>query len=240
MQNSQGKSVWAALVLALGLVVAAWIASDSFYRVHTLDNTISVTGSALESVEADTAKWQVSVMRTATPNAIPSAQSAVASDAQQVVNFFAQGGIDATDIQASPIYNDQNYNQNGDITYTVHEEIVVQSKDPALIQKLAKNISSLASRGVIVSAQAPEYYVSTLPDIRVSLIGAAISDAKARAGQIASSTKRSVGDLQSASTGVVQVMAPNSQNNVSDYGSYDTSTIQKEVMVTTHAVFYIK
>jgi len=37
----------------------------------------------------------------------------------------------------------------------------------------------------------------------------------------------------------VQVLSPNSIE-VSDYGSYDTQTIQKEVMVTARAVFLLK
>lgn len=239
MQNSN-ISVWAALVLAIGVIIAAWIGANSFYRVHTLNNTLSVTGSASQNVQANTAKWNVSLSRIVSSEQIATAQTRVANDTQQVVNFFTKGGIAAENIKVSPIFDDQMYNQNGPTTFNVHEDITVNSDDPALIEKLSKSISSLAAQGVIVSAGAPEYYVSNLPQIRVQLIGAAVVDAAARANEIASSTKRSVGDLQSASTGVVQVLAPNSQNDVSDYGSYDTSTIDKVVMVTTHAVFYIK
>ena len=56
---------------------------------------------------------------------------------------------------------------------------------------------------------------------------------------IASSTGQTVGKLKSASSGVVQVMQPNS-TDVSDYGSYDTSTIEKEVSVTARAVFFVR
>jgi hypothetical protein len=73
----------------------------------------------------------------------------------------------------------------------------------------------------------------------VSLVGQAIADAKARAVQIAKAGGSSVGALKSASSGVVQVLAPSS-TNVEDYGSYDTSTIEKEVMVTARATFYVK
>ena len=85
----------------------------------------------------------------------------------------------------------------------------------------------------------PEYYVSTLPQLRVSLVGQAVKDAKARAVEMANSGDSSVGALKSAASGVVQVLAPNS-TSVEDYGSYDTSTIQKQVMVTARAVFYVK
>jgi hypothetical protein len=67
----------------------------------------------------------------------------------------------------------------------------------------------------------------------------AIKDAKARAEKIANSSGKRVGVIKSASMGVVQVLSPNSVD-VSDYGTYDTSTINKEVMVTVKALFTIK
>jgi hypothetical protein len=70
-------------------------------------------------------------------------------------------------------------------------------------------------------------------------LGQAIADAKARAVEIAKSGGASIGKLKSASSGVVQVMAPNS-TNVEDYGSYDTSTIDKEVSVTARAAFVVR
>ena len=50
---------------------------------------------------------------------------------------------------------------------------------------------------------------------------------------------KKIGVLKSASSGVVQVMAQNSVE-VSDYGMYDTSKIEKEIMVTVKASFEIK
>jgi hypothetical protein len=107
------------------------------------------------------------------------------------------------------------------------------------ITAISKKITELASKGVIVSIQSLEYYYSKLPDLRVSLLTDAVKDAKARAEKIAAGTGRSVGSVQSASSGVVQVLAPNSVD-VSDYGNYDTWSIEKEIMVTVKASFRLK
>jgi len=56
---------------------------------------------------------------------------------------------------------------------------------------------------------------------------------------IAENDNRKVGNLRSASIGVTQVLAADSVD-VSDYGTYDTSTEDKDVMVTVRAVFRIK
>jgi hypothetical protein len=48
-----------------------------------------------------------------------------------------------------------------------------------------------------------------------------------------------VGSIRSASMGVVQVLSPQSIE-ISDYGSYDTSSVEKEVMVTVKAAFSLR
>lgn len=237
----QRDIVTAAAVLGLGVFAAAAVSSLTFYNVRAMDNTLAVTGSATQAVKADSAKWTVSVSRSAYESDVPSTQATVSGDAQAVVNFFTKGGIAASDVQTSPVSVDQDYSSdaNAPKRYSVREQITASSDDPALMDTLSKQIGSLAARGVLVSAGQPEYYVSSLAQIRIALIGKAIEDAKARAESIAQSTGQRVGALKSASSGVVQVMAPKSVD-VSDYGSYDTSTIDKQVMVTARAVFFLK
>ena len=73
----------------------------------------------------------------------------------------------------------------------------------------------------------------------MALLSDAIADAKARAVKLAQAGGKNIGALQSASSGVVQVLAPNSANT-SDYGTYDTSSIEKNIMVTVKTSFEIK
>lgn len=238
--DSRGAVV-PALVLALGIVIAAWIGAHTFYAVHALDNTLSVTGSATQDATADSGKLTVSVARNAYEATIPSVQSRIAADTQTIINFFGDAGIVPTDILVTPISIDQEYSSdsNAPRRYNVRQQITVRSSDVSLIDTLSKSMVSLSNKGILVSVNPPEYYLSTLPKIRVALMGAAVQDARARATEIASSTGQRVGALQSASSGVVQVMAPSSVD-VADYGMYDTSTIDKQVMVTARAVFLLK
>jgi len=233
--------VWAAFTLGLCLIAAAAVGAYAFYRVHTLDNTLSVTGSATEDAVSDSAKWTVSLSRSAYEDSIAAAQTRVTADAKQVMAFFSKAGISDDKITTSPIFVDQEYSSdaNAPRRYTVRTDVSIQSDNPQLVQKLSKDINTLAAQGIVISAQTPQYFISSLPDLRVSLIGKAVTDAKARAEQIAKATGRTVGALQSASGGVVQVLSPDSVD-VADYGSYDTSTINKTVMVTARATFYLR
>lgn len=237
----QRDIVTASALLGVGIVIAASVGSLTFYKIRSMDNTLSVTGSAMQDAKADSAKWTVSISRSALESEVSATQGRVARDTQTVVDFFTTGGIAADKILVTPVSVDQDYSSdaNAPRRYSVREQITVSSNDPAQIDTLSKGIGSLANKGVLVSAGQPEFYVSTLPEIRVALIGKAVEDAKARATSIVSSTGQKVGALKSASSGVVQVMQPNSVD-VSDYGSYDTSTIDKKVMVTARATFFLR
>ena len=188
--------------------------------------------------------WRIEVRRTAFTNNTTVNYLQVAKDAAIVANYFKSQNLASSTVTESVISTDENYNQdqNAPKTYNIHEAIIVQTADVDAIDKLSRELGILTSKvsvDTLVSPMQPEYYVSSLPQLRVSLVGQAVKDAKARAIEIAKSGGSSVGALKSASSGVVQVLAPNS-TSVEDYGSYDTSTIQKQVMVTARAVFYVK
>lgn len=230
------------VLLSVGIIIVGIIASSTAISIKNASNTLSVTGSAEKSAAADTAKWTVTATRSAFESGIAGANIAVSADAKKVQAFFTSAGIAHDSITLGAIHTDQDYSYSQDPNapkrYAVRQDVTVSSGDPALIQKLSQDISALTNQGVVLSVGDPQYYVSTLSDIRLSLVGDAVNDAKLRAEQIAKSTGQSVGRLQSAGTGVVQVLAPNS-TDVADYGSYDTSTIEKKISVTIHATFFI-
>lgn len=162
------------------------------------------------------------------------------SDEKIVSDFLvAQGFKDKFEI--SPVFMNEIYktDSNAPKEYNLTQNIEIKSDDVNKMKELAKNSDGLASKGIIFSANAVEYYYSKLPDLRISLLPEAIKDAKERAKMIASSSDKTVDSVKSVSMGVVQVM-PVGSIDVSDYGSYDTSTIDKEVMITVKTIFSLK
>jgi hypothetical protein len=123
--------------------------------------------------------------------------------------------------------------------YSANRQIIVRSTDIEKLSDLANNIQPLTGPTYTVSTGGVELTYQKLPEMRVKLLTAAIADAQARAEAIAKETGRSVGTLRSASGGVVQVLSQGGID-VSDYGSYDTQSKKKEVMVTVRADFSIR
>lgn len=238
---SNNQFVIPAGILGIALILSAGVGAWAFFAVRSLDNTLSVTGSAKVAITADIAKWSVSVTRSAYESTLPSVTAQVQADAKQVVTFMKNAGIIEDKISVSPISSYAEYSQdaNAPKRYTIRQDVRIESNDPNKVKQMSQDISSLTLKGLILEIGTPEYYVSTLPDIRVSLLGKAVEDARARAKSVADATGQKVGKLKSAASGVVQVLAPNSID-VSDYGSYDLSSINKEVMVTARAVFFVQ
>jgi uncharacterized protein len=231
------------IILGVFLIVGVSIISYSLYQIKAADNSLSVTGSAKQSVTADLVKWNANFTRTVYASTLKTGYAQMKADEAIVSKFLTDNGITATELTISPVSMQEQYNYNktagAPTEYTLTQNVTVQSSDIEKIQNISKSTQTVIDQGVILSAYSPEYYYSKLPEARVTLLPEAMKDAQTRAQSIAGSTGKKVGTLKSASMGVVQVMQPNSID-VSDYGSYDTSTVEKEIMITVKASFSLR
>jgi hypothetical protein len=239
----QDSKFFSALVLSVAFMAGALIFGGFYYSAQSVNakDNLAVTGSAKTRVTADQGKLIIALSRVVTSSNLSGGYTQVAYDLSLTRGLLKKSGIADADVTESPVSMNQVYDQNtsAEIRYQLNQTITVQSNDVNKITDLSKQIPSLAAQGAIVSVQSLEYYYSKLPDLRVSLLTEAVKDAKARAEKIAAGTGRLVGSVQAASSGVVQVLPPNSVD-ISDYGSYDTSSIEKDVMVTVKALFRLK
>ena len=231
------------VIIGVAIVLASAIGSYAFYAVRSFDNVLTVTGSAKQHVTSDTVKWRLNVVRKVTESSMQGGYPLLAKDIDSVKTFLKSHSVADDAVTVSQVYVEEQYkygsDQSGPREFNLRQEIVIESKDVAAIDALSKNLSEVVAKGIFIQGNYLEFYVSNLPDLRVSLLGAAVTDAKARAVEIAKAGGKSVGGLKSASSGVVQVLAPNSIE-ITDYGSYDTQSIEKDVMVTARATFFVR
>ncbi|MFA5352001.1 MAG: SIMPL domain-containing protein [Candidatus Gracilibacteria bacterium] len=230
-----------AIVIALALIISATVFGSFYYSAQsvTTTDTLSVTGSTKVKVTSDKAKLVISLSRIALASTLATGYGEIAADLTATRDLLTKEKVDAATITENPVVVNRMYdyqNNGGELKYELTQSVILQADDVNQITAISKKIPSLAASGAIVSVQSLEYYYSKLPDLRVSLLTDAVKDAASRAAKIAEGTGRKIGNVQSASSGVVQVLPPNSIE-VSDYGSYDTSSIEKEVMVTVKASF---
>lgn len=233
--------VAAATLLSVAVIAATSLGAYVAYKARVAGNLIQVTGSAKESVVADFARWTISVEAKTPVGNQQSGFDSVERAANTIVNYLKKQGLEDVETpspQARPNYA---YRQNSEpllTGHTVTREIVVRSDKVEVLTELASNISPFMGSGYEVTTGAVELTYQKLPEMRVKLLSEAIKDARARAEAIAKETGRSVGAIRSATSGVVQVL-PQGGVDISDYGSYDTQSKNKDVMVTVRASFTI-
>jgi hypothetical protein len=241
MEQKHHPLVILGFILGGSFLVASLVGAFTVFRLRSLNDVVSVTGSAKMEVTADQGKWTSQISRSVRQSNLKSGYEQIAKDLVVVEDFLKQNGVDKSKITVAPVFMMEIYNQNVDAEkqYTLTQNIEVQSEDVQKLQNLSQRGGELISRGLIYSTNSLEFYYSKLPEARIALLSQAIDDAKARAGELAKNSGKKVGSLKSATSGVVQVQSRNS-TDVSDYGSYDTSKIDKQITVTVKASFTLK
>jgi hypothetical protein len=240
MQENKSLTVFG-VILGASIIISFAIASYTFYSLRSADY-ITTTGSSKKEVTSDTVKWTSTISRIIKLSTVKEGYAKMDADLKEVKAFFAENGFTDKDMEISPIFMNEIYENNKtgtDKNYNLIQNIEIHSTDVAKVDALSKNINALINKGIIFNSMMPEYYYSKLPEMRVALLADAVADAKARAQKLAEAGNKTIGALKSASSGVVQVLSPGSAA-ISDYGTYDTSKIQKEIMITVKASFLIK
>jgi len=229
------------IVLGGSFLVAVLISMGTLFRLRSLNDVVAVTGSAKMEVTADQAKWTTQVTRTVRESNLKSGYDQIASDTMKAKAFLLAQGISEDEFTVSPVSMNEVYQQNqvAEKLYNLYQTFSVHSTDVQKMTRASNNLSGIINQGVIFSSVSLEYYYSKLPEARIQLLSQAIEDAKARATELAKNSGSRVGTLKSATSGVVQVQSRNS-TDVSDYGSYDTSQIEKQITVTVKATFNLK
>jgi hypothetical protein len=244
--NNSGEKSRSITVIAASLIMALAVGGGlvkvgAGFAART-DNGITVTGSAKTTATADNAVWTLNVALSS--QLVADAVRKVGADVDAVSAYLTKGGIpaDALTLGAVSSYANEEW-QNGNntgriLSYRASRDITVRTKDVQLVYKLSQGIGSLLQNGVNVNNYGPQYYISTLSDIRPQLLEDAMKDAKTRAEAITKAVGGSVGAVQSVKSGVFQVTTPDS-TMVSDGGAYDTSTIEKTVTSTVSVTFAV-
>lgn len=231
-------------VLSVALIASAWIGGNAVQKFRAADNTISVTGAATKPIKADYGIWRgtVSVESKSTKEAYTALQSqmeqvkAYLRDEQKVPDSAISLDAMHSGTRAEILPNG---NDSGKIrAYTMTQSVEVKLADVAQIEKLAQESNDLVTRDIGFESGEPEYLYTKLSELRVQMLAEATADARTRAEQIVKSAGSSLGPVRSVRTGVFQIMRPHS-TEASDEGSYDTSTIDKEITAVLTMTFAV-
>lgn len=240
-----------ATVASIGLIITGLIVTKTLYRIKAASDVISVTGSAERVITSDVVKWRGTFTRNISPYNLQEGYAQMKADLTKITNYLKQNGIEEKSITIVPITVNPIYEQEGGAYYgkfgpggtltgyTLFQEILIEASDVKKTTDVAQNSSALINQGVPFSSMPLEYYYSKLADVKIEMLAEATKNSKLRAEKIAESANSRLGKLKSASMGVLQITPVNSVE-VSDYGYYDTSSIEKKVTAVVRTSFTLK
>jgi uncharacterized protein len=243
MAEGRSATVLAAVVLAVGLVVATIIGGWFFVKGKRGDQTITVTGSARKRIKSDLVIWRAGVSYQAP--VLAEAYRSLSESVPRVKAYLLGKGIPENQITISSIASQTLHGRASDGTetsevtgYSLRQELSIRSNDVDKIEKIAREATELINQGILIESAAPEYIYTQLGSLKIEMLAEAAKDAKVRAEQIAQSTGSSIGSVRSARMGVLQITAADS-NAVSDSGMNDTSSIDKDITAVVNIGFAV-
>jgi uncharacterized protein len=243
----------AGAALSLALVLAAAIVSWSFIHSKKMGQTIEVTGSAKKRIKSDLIIWRASV--TVESATLADGYQKLSRDVEKTKAFLVAQGVPANQIVISAVTTTpirppakQQY-QPGDAGgtsfsgriegYHLKQSLEIRSTDIDKISAVSREVTQLIVQGILLESEEPTYLYTQLAEAKVEILAEAARDARGRAKQIAESAGSSVGQVRSASMGVLQITAADS-NNVSDYGENDSKSLEKDINAVVHMSFALE
>lgn len=237
------------LLLAIGMASAAFILGVQAKRAVAGQQSITVKGLAEKPIKADSAEWQINVGVTADNQA--DALALVAQERKVVEDFLLKQGFAAENITSdveslAPHYEEifiKDTPRQVQKGFDAYQNVRVTSKDLAKITAANKAFLQLRADNHPVSAQPPEFLVSDLETVKMSLIADATKNARARATEFVKQDGVKVGVMKSASQGAFYILPVGKSNDDTDnsYGGVnDKSTINKTARVVVTIVYNIE
>ena len=198
-----GAQLGLGVALALGLFGSSVYVSKTFQKIKNSDHVIEVKGYAERKITSDTALWQGTLV--VRGKDLTTAYQKLEGDRKQVLAFLE--GEDLK-VNLSPVMKETLYVQTPQGMNTNVVEGFVLRQTFSLTSGDVQKISALAVKVDQINGQGLEE----------------------RADQFAKVSGSHAGRLMSARQGIFQV-TPENSTDLSDMGTYDTSTIDKVVKI---------
>jgi len=237
------SSLWLGITLAIGLIVSSIIIANTVKTVKLANQTITVKGYAEKRIRSDFIAWKGSFNTRATQ--ITEAYKSISRDLAIVEEYLTSQGITRDQIIVSsintrtiPKLNERGIPTDEVASYELTQQIEIQSNEVDKVASIARQSTELINKGILFNSNPPQYFYTKLSDLKIEMVASATRDARQRADQLAINSGCRVGSLRSASMGVFQITKANS-TEMSDYGTYDTSSLEKDVKSVVTASFSI-
>lgn len=241
------KNNTSAIIIALAVIISAFLFSNAFQNRNQSNDTISVTGLGKKDFISDLIVWSGSFSRKSFT--LKEAYAALDTDRENIKKYLTSKGIGADEIVFSAVNFNKDfqttYNENGTTReqiftgFTLTQNVSIQSKNVNKIEEISRQSSELINSGIEFYSNAPEYYYTKLAELKIKMIAEATKDAQTRAKSISENAGAALGNLKKSDMGVFQITGQNSSEDFSYGGSFNTSSKNKTASITVKLVYQV-
>jgi hypothetical protein len=241
------NTIIATAIAALGFSIGLGLLGNAIKNRNAGENTISVTGLGSKKFTSNLITWSGNFSRNSFE--LKEAYAQLSNDKKVIAEYLTSKGIDQKDLVFSAVDIQKQYNYNNDSAgnshqvfagYQLSQSVSIESKDVAKIENLSRNITEIINLGIEFTSSQPNYFYTQLADVKLAMIADATKDAKDRAEKIAENAGSGLGNLKKATMGVIQITAPNSNEDYSYGGTFNTSSKEKEASITIKLEYQVK
>lgn len=229
-----------AILLSAGLLGRAWI------KTHPKRNSITVTGLSSREFVSDLIVWKGSFNRKAMT--LKDAYATLKNDAEQIKKYLVSKGLNENEIVFSAVdirkefenVKENNVSRQVFTGYKLSQNVQIESKDVDKIESLSRQVTELIDSGIEFYSEAPHYYYTKLSELKIEMLAAATKDARNRAEKISENAGGKLDGLRTADMGVFQITAPNSSDDYTWGGAFNTTSKRKTASITVKLEFTIQ
>mgnify|MGYP006301974421 CR=1 FL=1 len=207
MSNGNGaKYIAAGGLLAVGIVLGAWLLGQALLEFKGMDRYVTVKGLAEREVPADMAVWPISY--SVGGDSLEAVNDSLKQARVRVMAFLNDQGLGDAEVMNGYPRIDDNLHMMRDNPnmprYTAHGLLTVRTPDVAGVKTAMDNADGLVSRGVMLERNyefQPTFTFTGLNDIKPDMIAEATRNARDAARQFANDSGSRVGAIRRASQG---------------------------------------
>jgi len=234
-----------AVAVAVAVPVTASIVMNGIRDVKQTRDTIVVTGSAKQPIEANLAEWFVSV--SSHERSPAEAARSVRAKTKAVDGFLRDAGL-ASDVKKPPVDVEETADQvptglakpkfRSVPAWVVTQSFFLQTTKIDTLEHTAATVDRLLLQGVDVSVGQIQYLSTELKKAKFAALRQATADAQERAETIAQGLGGHLGAVRSVHLGVYQI-TPRNSTDVSGEGINSTTTRAKDVTAVVSVTFAV-
>lgn len=196
------------LLVAIGLIGAAWLGGQSLLAFKRLDRTVEVKGLSEREVPANLAIWPISFAEA--DNDVGNLYRTIERKSARLVEFLKQAGFEPEEIGSSTpsVVDKQAREYGGDerspFRYTGRATVTVYTADVARVRATMNRLGELGREGIAIGGDhgaQTQFLFTGLNAIKPEMIEEATRNARESATKFANDSGSHLGKIRRASQG---------------------------------------